>query len=79
MSLAELNTNPVSLRVDCPFCGAKRAAVLTVQCPKCHKWFIPGAYLDPAGKRAGRVKDVCPYCHTDRDQWFEDYYSRKRR
>ena len=81
MTLAELNANPANLRVDCPYCGAKRAAVPMVRCPnpKCRKWFVPASYLDPAGKRAGRVKDICPYCQTDRDQWFREYYRKHRK
>jgi len=78
LTTAELNTPPPALRVTCPKCGKSRAAIPTVQCPQCGKWFIPASYSQPAAKRAGRAKDVCPHCGTDRDRWYREYYRQKR-
>ena len=78
LTVQELNTQPQSLRVDCPNCNAVRAGVPTLKCPKCGNPYAPASYTDPAGKAAGRVKDVCPKCGTDRDEFFARSYSKKR-
>ena len=78
LTLAELNTAATALRVDCPKCEAAKAAAPTVACPDCGKRFIPASYSQPAAKRAGTARDVCPHCGTDRDQWYRDYYRRNR-
>ena len=78
LTLAQLNTNPASLRIDCPECGAKSAALPAVKCPQCGKPFLPASHKDPAAKRAGQARDVCPHCKTDRAQWFRDHYGKKR-
>lgn len=78
LTLAELNTRPAALRVACPQCGEAAAAIPTVACPQCGKRFIPASYRRAAAEGAGRPKDVCPHCQTDRDQWYRDYYRRNR-
>jgi hypothetical protein len=78
LTLREKNTLPAYLRIDCPQCEAKRCCIPMVKCPKCGKYFVPESYRNPAGKRAGTVKDVCPYCQTDRDEWYRQYYSKNR-
>ena len=74
LSLAEKNTPPFSLRIDCPQCSAKRSCIPMVGCPNCGGYFVPASFRDPAGKHAGRVKDTCPNCLTDRDEWYREYY-----
>ncbi|KKK79295.1 hypothetical protein LCGC14_2834920, partial [marine sediment metagenome] len=78
LTMDEMNTSIDTLSLDCPNCGAKKSAIPTVECPKCKAPYVPASYTDPAAKRAGKVKDICPICQTDRDQWYKDYYSKPR-
>jgi len=55
LSMAEKDTPPFVLRVDCPHCNAKRSCIPMVACPSCGGHFVPASFRDPAGKRAGRV------------------------
>jgi len=75
LTLTQLNTNPDSLRFDCPDCGAKSAAVPAVKCPNCGEYYLPASRKDPPARGA---KDVCPHCKTDRAKWFRDHYSKNR-
>jgi len=78
MDLQKQNTPTARLRLDCPACGAEGSSLPEVKCPACGKYFVPISYSDPAAKRAGRAKDVCPHCKTDRDQWYRELYRTAR-
>ena len=78
LTVRQLDVNPAVLRVDCPACRAKGSAIPSVKCMKCGAYFVLASYADPAAKRAGRARDVCPKCGTDRDEWFREHFRRKR-
>jgi len=72
------NTPVASLRVDCPACGAKGSGIAAVACPNCGAYYVPASHSDPAAKAAGRARDICPKCKTDRDEWFRKRYRGER-
>lgn len=64
------------MRPDCPKCGAKKSGQPMVQCPKCKKYYVsPRLNWNEITARGGRPegdppKDICPYCGTDRVEWY---------
>jgi DNA-directed RNA polymerase subunit RPC12/RpoP len=70
---ADERADPALARLDCPQCGAKRSALLTVTCPKCRNRFVPPTVRTLIELAEGREdeteyawpRDVCPHCGTD--------------
>ena len=74
---------------DCPSCKAEGTGELMVACPKCEKRYvseinrhsmqfrggIPPAPQDPAKM----PKDICPFCQTDRMEWFKAQRKSKKK
>ena len=69
-------------RIDCPKCGAKESCLPMVRCPdpKCGKYFVSPRldYNDRAmrgqvGPNEEAPKEICPYCQTDRLQWWKEH------
>jgi hypothetical protein len=66
------------LKVDCPKCKTQKSAWRESECPKCHKYFVADSTkaryiaLGPGGRGGvdNRVKDVCPLCKTDVNEWY---------
>jgi len=76
--LVSTAVDPAALRIDCPKCRAKGSCILMVRCPQCGKYFVPDSHrYGFAERRRRRVRDVCPYCKTDRAEWFRKHYQRK--
>ena len=74
---------PESMFIDCPKCGAKQSCLPMVQCPNpdCKKWYLPEATkfyaMNPAAAPTEELKDVCPFCNTDRIQWYREHRPRR--
>ena len=78
--------DPVEYHVKCVQCNEPNAAVVTVQCPKCKKYWVPNALLPdelepevgdvevdetaPAKAEAGDFQ-VCPHCGTHRGEFLK--------
>ena len=67
-------TDPAAVgRPHCPLCQARHSGLTTVRCPKCGKAYAPPGQGSPGPARADEPKDICPYCKTDRSQWYRDH------
>jgi len=71
--------NPaLSQYIDCPACKARHSAGMMIRCPACGKFYVPWTVSAAFDAQMGRpprtdTKDVCPYCKTDRNQWYRDH------
>ncbi|MDY6914558.1 MAG: hypothetical protein SVT52_08905 [Planctomycetota bacterium] len=73
---------PGALRLDCPACGAKKSAYQMVRCPNpdCQKYYVPESSKDPEAMLQGKeFKDICPYCKTDRIQWYREHRKKRKK
>ncbi len=53
----------VPMHMDCPKCGVEDAAAELYECPKCKKYYLPPAHLDPESWQEGLLgADVCEHC-----------------
>lgn len=61
-------------RPNCPQCKARDSCLPMVKCPKCGKYYIPDTIRYPEAVRRGvDVRDICPYCKTDRAKWEAEH------
>ncbi len=70
--------DPMFMRRKCPKCG-QMTGCLQMQCPNpdCKKWFVAESSRDPERAMQENIKDICPYCGTDIQQWWREH--RKKR
>ena len=66
-----------ALRLDCPACGAQRAGVPMVQCPRCKKLYVPHSMAASADGRPRSAGEICPHCKTDRIEWWKREHTRR--
>jgi len=77
--LASTAVDPRVFRIDCPKCGAKGSCILMVRCPQCGKYFLPDSHRYGLSERQRRrPRDICPYCKTDRAEWFRNHYKKRK-
>jgi hypothetical protein len=63
-------------RPHCPLCGARHSGWLMVTCPECGKPYLPIGAMPGDAATAGRTRDVCPHCKTDRGEWYRRHGGR---
>ncbi len=68
-----INEPPHIRRINCPACNTK-TGVMTVLCPneECKKTYCPDWWQKAWSKTQFDVQKplICPYCKTDREQYF---------
>ena len=74
------------MKLKCPKCGAEHVAWQERECPNCHKFFIGDStialYNSLSAGRPGEptnVRDICPHCQTDVNQWWIDHNPNKKK
>ena len=74
--------------VDCPKCGAKKSGQMMIRCPNtdCGKYYVSAQVTHEQKMMRGEAKrgeappkDICPYCKTDRMEWYRKNRRRGRR
>ncbi len=73
----EMGMGGASVGTDCKKCGAKQSAFMMNRCPKCEKYYLSKRITDPEAFTKGGEKEICPYCDTDRIEWYKE--RRKKR
>ena len=63
-------------RPNCPQCKAQDSGLPMVKCPNpdCKKYYIADTMkYSEAVRRGVDVRDICPYCKTDRAKWEAEH------
>ena len=63
-------------RPNCPQCKAQDSGLPMVKCPNpdCGKYYIADTMkYSEAVRRGVDVRDICPYCKTDRAKWEAEH------
>ena len=56
-----------------PLCGARHSGWLMVACPQCGTSYLPIGAMPGGAATAGKTRDVCPHCKTDRGEWYRSH------
>ena len=58
--------------IKCPECGKARGARMT-KCPSCGRWYVQERMKYPKRDYSPDMKNICPHCHTDVNQWQREH------